>query len=78
MARTLEDLKDEFRYHPPSSQERIDAHNKVNQAAFDFAATVFTTVTKDSKRNEIIQQIQIARMMANQAINVQYREEGEQ
>lgn len=79
MARTLEDLKDEFRYHPPKSQERIDAHNKVNQAAFDFAAAVYTTVSNQDRRNSVIQHIQVARMFANQFITQQYQQgEGEQ
>jgi hypothetical protein len=76
--KTLEDLKEEFRYHPPRSQERIDAHNAINQAAFDFAASVYTHVDKQQNRDAIVQAIQVARMLANQYITLEYRLKGEQ
>lgn len=61
-------LREYFTYHPPKTEERKKAHERVNKAAYDFAQVIARTVDDDSLYAQCIQQIQMARMLANQAI----------
>lgn len=60
-------LEDLFRYHPPKTQERIDKHNVVNNAALEFAKAIISC-TDEEYHDKIVDKIQVIRMLANQAI----------
>lgn len=64
-------IEEYFRYHPPKSQERIDAHNAINNAALEFAKVIQQHVTDEQLLSSAIQSVQYARMISNQAITVQ-------
>ena len=63
-------IEDYFKYHPPTTPERIAAHNTVNEAALTFAKTVEENVEDDDCRKMSFFAIQQARMFANQGITV--------
>lgn len=64
-------LQEQFKYHPPTTKERLEAHAAVNEAALAFAETVCTHVHKEQNQQAIISQIQVARMLANQYITLE-------
>lgn len=60
-----------FTYHPPITQERIDRHEKINNASMQLARVVWDYLpTNDKQRNTFLNQIQFMRMMLNQAVTV--------
>ncbi len=61
-------LRDQFMYHPPRTEERKARHNAVNDAALAFALVINEHVTDETFRAKAIDQIQLARMFANQGI----------
>lgn len=63
-------LEEYFRYHPPKTQERIDKHDSVNQAALDFAKVVEASVKDEDLLKMAYFAIQQARMFANQGITI--------
>lgn len=65
------DLEELFQYHPPKTQERKDQHDRVNQAALEFAKVLHDEVKMKEFKTAIIFAIQQARMLANQAITLQ-------
>lgn len=71
MINNEEQLREYFRYHPPQTEERKQAHNAVNDAAFEFAKVVLATVKNERMRQSAFDQIQIARMLANQGITLE-------
>lgn len=64
-------IEEYFKYHPPKSQARIDAHNAINNAALYFAKVIQQHVTDEQLLSGAIQAVQQARMLSNQAIAVQ-------
>lgn len=57
-----------FEYHPPTTQERKDAHARVNAAALEFARVLQELVKNKPCRDMAFFSIQQARMFANQGI----------
>ena len=70
-AAILTDLERRFKYHPPKTQERIDAHDTVNNSAKHFAQSVLPLISDPVKREQIYFLIQQARMFCNQEITFQ-------
>ena len=65
-------LEDWFKYHPPTTQDRIDAHREVNRAAKVMAESVLAHVQDEKCREMAFFAIQQARMFANQGITMDY------
>ena len=63
-------IEEYFKYHPPTTPERIAAHNAVNEAALTFAKTVEENVEDEDYCKMAFFAIQEARMFANQGITV--------
>lgn len=63
-------LKEYFQYHPPTTQERREAHQAVNDAALAFAEVIVARVQDEDTRKMAIFAVQQARMFANQGITV--------
>lgn len=61
-------LEDRFKYHPPLTKERVEKHETINHAALNFAKACQDCIKDEERFNAIINQIQIARMLANQAV----------
>lgn len=62
------DLKEQFTYHPPTTPERIQKHEQINKQALLFAETIAECIEDKTTVQNIINQIQVARMLANQAV----------
>lgn len=63
-------LEDYFTYHPPKTEFRKQAHNEINQKAYEFAKAVDEFCEDESCKNMSIFAIQQARMFANQGITI--------
>lgn len=63
-------IEEYFKYHPPTTPERIHSHNAINEAALHFAQTVDKLVLDEDCRKMAFFAIQQARMFANQGITV--------
>lgn len=63
-------IEEYFKYHPPLTDARKAAHNKINEAALAFAKTVEENVVDEDTRKMSFFAIQEARMFANQGITV--------
>lgn len=59
-----------FQYHPPQTQERREAHERVNKAAMAFAEVILDEVEDENLKLFAFYAIQQARMFANQAITI--------
>ena len=68
-------LEKQFTYHPPKSKWRIKKHDTVNKAALEFAKVIWGEIDSERYKERIIDCIQTARMLANQAITFQEIEE---
>jgi hypothetical protein len=64
------DIEEYFKYHPPTTQERQDAHKAINEAALSFAKVVDANVQDEITKQYSIFAIQQARMFANQGVTV--------
>lgn len=60
-----------FKYHPPKTETRIEAHEAVNKAALEFARTCFIYIHDPEQLLEVVSEIKTARMKANQYITYQ-------
>jgi hypothetical protein len=65
-------MEDWFNYHPPTTQDRRDAHAEVNAAAMDMAQSVLAHVQDEKCREMAFFAIQQARMFANQGITIDH------
>jgi hypothetical protein len=63
-------LEEYFKYHPPLTQERKDAHEAINSAALAFAQVIQANVKDEDCRKMAIFAVQQARMFSNQGITV--------
>lgn len=61
-------LEEQFRYHPPTTEERKQKHDTVNNAALECAKALCGCVRDEHYQQKIIDAIQQARMLANQAV----------
>ena len=61
-------IEDQFTYHPPTTEERKAKHKKLNDAAIEFAKAVDEVVEDKAAVQDILTQVQLARMLGNQAI----------
>jgi hypothetical protein len=60
-------LQEQFKYHPPDA-ERAKKHEQINKYALLFAEIVAENIENPDTVQNIINQIQVARMLANQAL----------
>ena len=63
------DLAEFFKYHPPD-EERKKLHEAVNLAAYEFAEAICRCVDNPRMKFTALNQIQQARMFANQGITL--------
>lgn len=63
-------LEEYFKYHPPLTQERKDAHDAINKAALAFAQVIQVNVKDEDCRKMAIFAVQQARMFSNQGITI--------
>ena len=63
-------LEDYFKYHPPTTDQRIKDHALVNESALVFAKTLETLDLDPILFSKILDSIQTARMFANQAVTM--------
>ena len=63
------DIEEYFKHHPPD-EFRKKLHKKVNDAALEFAKVIMETVNNPRMKFTAINQIQQARMFANQGITI--------
>lgn len=63
-------IKDYFKYHPPTTEERKAKHNEINEAALSFAQSLDSLVEDEDCKKMALFAIQQARMFANQGITV--------
>lgn len=59
-------IEEYFKYHPPLTDERISAHNQINEAALNFAKVVNSLVQNEESKKAAFLAIQQAKMFANQ------------
>lgn len=57
-----------FSYHPPTNEERIRKHEAINNASLEFATVLFYTINDPVLRDQAINAVQYARMIANQMV----------
>ena len=60
-------LEEQFKYHPPDT-ERAKKHEQINKYALLFAEIVAENIEDPDTIQNIVNQIQVARMLANQAL----------
>jgi hypothetical protein len=63
-------IEEYFKYHPPTTDERIAAHEVVNSHALVFAKTINAWVCDPECKKMALFAVQQARMFANQGITV--------
>ena len=63
-------LEDYFKYHPPTTDQRIKDHALVNESALAFAKALETLNLDPVLFSKILDSIQMARMFANQAVTM--------
>jgi hypothetical protein len=63
-------IEEYFRYHPPTTEERKQKHEKINVIALEFAKIVDSEISDPQTKQFAIFAIQQARMFANQGITV--------
>lgn len=65
-------LEDQFQYHPPLTEERKAKHDLIGRSALTFAQELRSAVGCDDPMfQQIVNCIQQARMLANQAVTYQ-------
>jgi len=70
MWKSLEDLRDEFTYHPPTEVTK-PKYDKINEAAFALAKVIFEECPGSPLQTLAIRAVQDAKMKANAAIATQ-------
>lgn len=63
-------IEDYFKYHPPTTQDRIDKHNAINSSALDFAKIINANIKDEDCKKMALFAVQQARMFANQGVTV--------
>lgn len=66
--RSLEEIENAFKHHPPSSQEVIEKHEAVRKACGDLAATLFKICPQCPETTLALRSVQQAMFNANTAI----------
>lgn len=61
-------IEEQFTYHAPKTEERKAKHRKLNDAAIAFAKVIDEVVEDKESLPGILTQVQLARMLGNQAI----------
>ena len=60
-----------FTYHPPTTEERIDKHNRLNTKCLELAELVNELIEDGTMKTMIMHSIQQTRMFTNQAITME-------
>lgn len=68
MYKTLTEVEDMFKYHPPTTEERIDKHNKLNAACLELAKVIYCVLSNEELRAKALETLQFTRMLVNQYI----------
>lgn len=63
-------IEEYFKYHPPTTEERKNKHNLVNEAALNFAQIIDDCVQDIDCKKMAMFAVQQARMFSNQGITV--------
>ena len=63
-------LEDYFKYHPPTTEERVQQHQLINESAMEFAKAIESLELDEKWSEKIYDHIQMARMFANQAVTL--------
>ena len=63
-------IEEYLKYHPPTTEERKEKHNDINNAALAFAQVVDNCVKDEDCKKMTFFAIQQARMFANQGVTV--------
>ncbi len=63
-------IEEYFRYHPPTTADRIRKHDRINALALEFAKAIDTEIEDELTKQYAIFALQQARMFANQGIVV--------
>lgn len=69
-------IEEYFKYHPPLTQTRKNAHNEVNDAALELAKIIDRVVLDEKCKEMALFAVQQARMFANQGITVDELQSG--
>lgn len=64
-------LHEQFRYHPPVTDKRKEQHETINESALKCAETIVPLIEDEAWKQKIIDALQQARMLANQAVTFQ-------
>lgn len=67
---TILPLEEYFRYHPSRTEERVIAHDRVNNAAMAMARLIEEVVEDEDCRKMAVFALQQCRMFANQGITI--------
>ncbi len=63
-------IEEYFTYHPPTTEERQQKHDSINESAISFARIIDQTVKDEDCRKMALFALQQARMVANQGVVV--------
>jgi hypothetical protein len=64
-------LHEQFRYHTPVTDERKQQHEEINESVLKCAETIVPLIEDEAWKQKIIDALQQARMLANQAVTFQ-------
>lgn len=63
-------IEEYFTYHPPTTQKRIDKHNKTNDIYFKIAKYLNKIIENEDCLKMSLMMLQQSRMFANQGITI--------
>lgn len=63
-------IEEYFRYHPPQTDVRKEAHDRINKAALEFAQAIAADVVDPDCLKMATFAVQQARMFANQGVTI--------
>jgi len=64
-------LEDQFKYHPPTTEERKIKHQRINEASLKYARELINIIGDDEDNQTVVNLIQQVRMLCNQIVTYQ-------
>jgi len=64
-------LEDQFKYHPPTTEERKIKHQRINEASLKYARELINIIGDDEGNQTVVNLIQQVRMLCNQIVTYQ-------
>lgn len=64
-------LEDQFKYHPPTTEERKIKHQRINEASLKYAQELINVIGDDEDNQTVVNLIQQVRMLCNQIVTYQ-------